>query len=295
VCPELTTSMLFEEEPVQYREASLDPQESTPAEKLQSVDGNQKDFPPPALTPTLALFDVELPSAVSSGEPLPEAGSCGSSLVRSRLPVLGASSLRPITLIEPPDDSSPQWTSPITPPEMDIQRGSPSASVVKLEDNGCDAEPCESSSKTRLGRFGGEADIPRRSSSIDDTYCYYLNSSGTEDEELSSRSSDSERSEARYRSSRRRRRRDYSQEFTPFKTMSMQRHETLQEFATRLEDAFCHSYPSKDVGTSRALLEKFLGSFHPRFREDMRVIVKMKRLREKFNWRTMKKCISKMY
>jgi hypothetical protein len=82
---------------------------------------------------------------------------------------------------------------------------------------------------------------------------------------------------------------------TTFKMMEMSRHETLQDYATRLEEAFRQEYPGRSAGSSERLLNRLLVSYHHKFEKDVASIMKMKSVRHKFDWRTMMKCMDAYY
>jgi hypothetical protein len=80
-----------------------------------------------------------------------------------------------------------------------------------------------------------------------------------------------------------------------FEVMEMSRHETLQDYATRLEEAFRQKYPGRAAGSSERLRDRFLVSYHHKFESDMANIMNMKSVRHKFDWRTIVKCIDAYY
>jgi hypothetical protein len=72
--------------------------------------------------------------------------------------------------------------------------------------------------------------------------------------------------------------------------MKMTRHETLEDYASRLEEAFRQDYPGKSAGGSRRLRDQFLDTYHRKFDKELSFIMGIKY--DKFDWQSIRKCIS---
>jgi hypothetical protein len=293
-CPELDTpAMLFEEEPVHYREACDEQRKSTTVVELHSVqDDLSLSALPASMVPAAQLDMNDLSSAIPARQPLLEPAPNVLSEAGSRFPSLAKIPLFPITFVEPCEDSISECGSPI------ISRGDMSNSALRTVSEkfgDSDIGRTSSSGEMRLWHWSSENDLHGTLSRIDGTDCT-TQDSDTSDESESDYSSEAGRRASSSRRRRRRgRRRDSPAEFSDFlDTIKMRRHETLQEFATRLEDAYSHCYPGKNLETSRELLEKFIVSCRPKFYDDLCSVMEMKRMRKSSNWGTMRRCLPKL-
>ncbi|XP_047736436.1 uncharacterized protein LOC125177890 [Hyalella azteca] len=294
-CPELAAPLFeFEDEPVSYRETSDNPDVLATCSRRAPLSDSGNLPIAASASEVYPLLDMECP---------PTAAVTKEATVTASMPVFSpplSSSLLATVLPPPPADFEPcrsSWLAcaPLLGSPVGNAGGTSSEPGLRLVAAACDpglgSEPSRSGRQPLCSTYDGTSTDTESGPAL--AGCNLLNYQDYSDGDYSSDSTSNSFDRVvggRGTRRRRRRRREGSLGSTSFRTMQMTRHETLKDYAKRLEEAFLQDYPGKSAGTSRRLRDQFLATYHHEFDKDVSFLVGLKY--DKFDWRSVRKCIS---